>query len=119
MKKQITDNWVIILMLIATVVYHYYIHKEPASGEAEYDQLVDSIGKIEKDRRVLLTKLKQEYTSDSIDAAGLLAVVPTYTTAVTKIKTKHNEVLHSYNNLAIDSQLVFFSNWLSSETSTR
>lgn len=106
-------------MLIVTVLYHYYIHKEPASGEVEYDQLVDSIGKIEKDRRVLLTRLQDEYTTGSIKAAGLLTVVPTYTTAVTKIKTKHNEILHSYNSLSADSQLVFFSNWLSSETSTR
>jgi K+ transporter len=120
MKTLITDNRFIAFLLVLLIIAVYLLStKEKTTYSTGYQQLLDSINTIQLgyDRR--LQELQQQYTDDSERAAVLQTIVPTYTTAATNIKTKHNEIRHSYNNLPTDSQLVFFSNWLSKEASTR
>lgn len=120
MDKMVNNNIVIgvlfILLIIATLLL---TKKEKLSYSSRYQHLVDSVRVVELGYIKRLQKLKESYSKDSVHASTLQYVVPAYTTTVTSIKTKHNEIRHSYNNLPTDSQLLFFSNWLSKEASTR
>lgn len=114
---QIIQAFVIIVLVLWN---GYLIFKDtPKNTGISIQQLTDSLVAHDNIRDAQLIELKAQYTQDSIEIINLRNKVDNIPVQIKEVNSKYNDKRNHINTLPIDSQLQFFSDWLSKETSNR
>ncbi len=114
---QIIQAFVIIVLVLWN---GYLIFKDTLENTGiSIQQLTDSLAAHDNIRDAQLIELKTQYTQDSIEIINLRNKIDNIPVQIKEVNSKYNDKRNLINTLPIDSQLQFFSDWLSKETSNR
>lgn len=108
-------------VIIVLVLWNGYLLFNDTSKNTgiSIQQLTDSLAVHDNIKDAQLAELRARYTQDSIEIINLRNKIDNIPVQIKEVNSKYNDKRNHINTLPIDSQLQFFSDWLSKETSNR